>query len=135
MNQRVKPLKFQMRNDELENRSFWPAVQRSRPDHRVDRDPKKQARRATHPGRDTPSRQKPSISRESAIDKNGVISRESTIDKNGAVSQSLKRQYRIIRESLRWQERSRESRQKRDKLIRLLTELCSSYRLLSVPAG
>ncbi|KAI3708350.1 hypothetical protein L2E82_37518 [Cichorium intybus] len=57
------------------------------------------------------------ISRESEKDKNGAISRESTIDKNGAVSQILKRQYRIIRESSTWQEWSRESRQKRDKLV------------------
>ncbi|KAI3700888.1 hypothetical protein L2E82_45529 [Cichorium intybus] len=77
------------------------------------------------------------ISRESAIDKNGAISRESIIDKNGAVSQSLKRQYRIIRESFRWQERSRcnDVACKATKLgCEILRDICS-YHLLNVPAG
>ncbi|KAI3739373.1 hypothetical protein L2E82_29777 [Cichorium intybus] len=55
------------------------------------------------------------------------ISRESIIDKNGAVSQSILmvRQYQISRESII----------DKNGAIRLLTEPCSSYRLLNVPAA
>ncbi|KAI3721559.1 hypothetical protein L2E82_32575 [Cichorium intybus] len=55
------------------------------------------------------------------------ISRESLIDKNGVVSQSI---FMVRQDQIR-----RESIIDKNGAIRLLTELCSSYRLLYVPAG
>ncbi|KAI3766672.1 hypothetical protein L2E82_16741 [Cichorium intybus] len=62
-----------------------------------------QSRRDHGVGRDAWSRQKMGLFPVNILS-NSQISRESVIDKNGAVSQTLKRQYRISRESLRWQE-------------------------------